>query len=120
MQLASRLAATIVLGSLAAACATPERLQARLDCAREWEMLIPPRYQPVFATGHRRATVPDGTSSCTTRGDTRSCRQGTRTEWVPYTEVLTVDVNAGARNLRIARCTDTRCLDAYGNAECAE
>ena len=118
MQHASRLAALVVLCGLAAGCATPQHMQARLECAQEWEILIPPRYQQVMTTGQRRAKVPDGTTSCTTRGDTRSCRQGMRSDWVPYTDVATVDVNARARNLRIAQCAHARCLEAYGNSDC--
>lgn len=118
MHHAVRFAAVILLGALAAGCATPEYQQAQQACHREWLSKIPPDYRQVLVTRERRTEVPDGTETCTTAGGTRRCEKGMRTEWVPYTAVDTVDANAQQRGYRIQECARARCLRIYGNPDC--
>lgn len=118
MRDAVRMAVAIVLGGLAAGCATPEYYQAEQVCTTEWEIKIPPQYQQVLVNRTRGIKVPDGTSTCTTTGNTTTCRQGMRTEWIPYTEVQTVDANQRERDLRVAQCAQARCTERYGNPDC--
>lgn len=113
-----RIATVTALGCLAAACGTPEYHQARQICFQEWSARIPPAYQQVFVNRERAVRVPNGKSTCTTNGNTTHCKEGTRTEWVPYTAVETIDVNEDERGLRVRQCASTRCLRSYGNPDC--
>lgn len=113
-----RIAVLLVTGGLAAGCATPEYHQARQVCSTEWEIKIPPQYQQVLVNRSRAIKVPDGTSKCTTSGNTTRCEQGMRTEWIPYVEAETVDLNQRERDLQIAQCTQSRCIERYGNPDC--
>ena len=118
MNHAMRWAALIVLGGVAAGCGTREYQQERRTCLQEWMIHIPPAYQQVFVNRQRAVQVPDGTSSCTKTGNTTSCSKGMRTEWIPYTAVETVDVNADERNVHVAQCAATLCVQFYGNPDC--
>jgi hypothetical protein len=112
------IASTVLLGSLLAACGTPEYYQNRQVCDREWSARIPPDYRQVLVNKTRRVEVPDGTETCTTIGYTTRCEKGMRTEWIPYTAVETQDANEPARDAKIRECTQARCLRIYGNADC--
>ena len=118
MRIAMRVALMCVRGGLAAGCATQEYYQAEQVCSTEWEIKIPPQYQQVLVNRTRAIKIPDGTSKCTTTGNTTTCKQGMRTEWIPYTEAQTVDLNQRERDQRIAQCTQARCTERYGNPDC--
>lgn len=111
-------ALAILASTLVAACGTPEYHQARQGCHQEWLAKIPPDYRQVLVNRERSIRVPDGTSSCTTTGNTTNCKQGMRTEWIPYTTAETVDANEHERDLRIDQCTRSRCIRTYGNPDC--
>lgn len=111
-------ALAILACGLVAACGTAEYHQAREACHREWLAKIPPDYRQVLVNRERSIRVPDGTSTCTTSGNTTKCKQGMRTEWIPYTAAETVDANEHQRDLRIDQCTHSRCIRAYGNPDC--
>ncbi len=111
-------AAVAAAGALAGGCGTPQYDQAQAACQQEWLARIPPDYRQVLVNRERRIEVPDGTSTCTTSGNTTRCKQGMRSEWIPYTAVETVDANEQQRDLRVRQCTQSRCLRAYGNPDC--
>lgn len=108
----------LLVTALAAGCATPEYLDAWQVCSREWAARIPADYRQVLVTRERGIKVPDGTETCKTTGNTTRCKQGMRTEWIPYTAVETVDVNAEQRDQRTRECTQARCAQIYGNPDC--
>ena len=112
------LVVVFALCGLLAACGTPEYQQTRQVCFQEWAAKIPPAYQQVLVNKERAVEVPDGTSSCTKTGNTTNCKQGMRREWIPYTAVETVDANEPERNRRILQCTQSQCIQDYGNPDC--
>lgn len=112
------IAVLLATAAFASGCATPEYLQAHQLCSQEWFAKIPPIYQQVLVNRSRRIQVPDGTSTCTTSGNTTKCKQGMRSDWVPYVEAQTVDINQDQRDLRIDQCAANRCIRSYGNSDC--
>jgi len=114
----TRLATVVVACCFMAACETPQYNQMQQGCAAEWGDRIPPDFQQILVNKTRSIQVPDGTSTCTTVGNTTSCKQGMRTEWIPYTVAETVDLNQTERSRQIKLCTRDRCARTYGNPDC--
>lgn len=107
---------------IVAGCATKEWRQANSVCAAKYKNEIPPNYQQITVNKTRAVQVPSGNVNCQTFGSgymrTTNCTQGTRTEYIPYTAVKTVDLNKGRRDAAIRSCTTSSCYQQYGNAAC--
>lgn len=107
---------------LASACATPEWQAANSKCAIRYNQEIPADYQQMMVERQRPVDVPDGSYTCTTRtkGNTQKthCEPGYRTSYEPYLALETVDINEDRRDVEIAHCTASMCLERYGNVDC--
>lgn len=105
-------------------CATPEYRAEKSACEAEWINRIPPEFQQMTVQKTKAIQVPNGNVSCHSysygmSGMTNtSCTQGTRTEYVPYTAVETVDVRKALRDEQIRMCTTSSCYRNYGNSSC--
>lgn len=112
----------LILGLVVAGCATPEWRRANSICTAQYNDEIPPKYRQVVVKKSKAIDVPDGNITCKTVGTgssaTTNCTQGTRVEYVPYTDVETVDLNENRRDAAIQRCTEAACFQQYGNAAC--
>ena len=109
-------------GLLLASCSTTEFREEKGICTATWMKKIPPRYeQEMYNQTHTRQ-VPTGQTSCITTGYGYSaytnCTQIMRTEYYTTPAVRTVDRNASRRDARISSCTQQKCNQKYGNAEC--
>lgn len=106
----------------AGGCATEQWMQVRSSCSEKYLTEIPVDYQQITVQKTRAVRVPSGTTTCNTsdrgRSSTTTCTEGTRTEYVPYTAIDTVDRNKARRDQAINNCTDSTCYQRYGNADC--
>lgn len=97
-------------------------MQARSICAEKYLAEIPADYQDVMVQKSRAVRVPNGSVTCNStdrgRSTTTTCTEGTRTEYVPYTAVETIDRNKVRRDRAIENCTTAACYQRYGNADC--
>jgi hypothetical protein len=114
------LAATIASSLASCSFSTAEWDAANQSCAAEWRGKIPAKWHQYTYQGTKYIDVPDGKITCRTSlsRDTPECTQGTKSISIPYTELMTVDLNAGRRNREIAQCTTLQCTNSYGNPEC--
>lgn len=105
-----------------AGCATPEWRQANGLCQARYDSEIPPNYVQRLVQRSKPIQVADGRVRCSTSGSGRSsrttCIQGTRTEYIPYADVETVDLNEPYRDRLVRGCTVTACVQSYGNVDC--
>ncbi len=118
-----RLPLTIALASLLlAACATPEYLGAKNECAPQAYQQYPVVNVAQLVTRTRPVQVPTGETQCTTVQQgavTQSnCKQVMRTEYRPYQETAIVDVNENGRNAMMNACASQLCMARFGNADC--
>ena len=114
------LAATIASSLASCSFSTAEWRAANQSCAAEWKAKIPGNWQDRVVQRTKHVDVPDGNITCRTglSRDTPECTQGTTSISIPYTEVISVDLNAGRRNREIAQCTAIQCTNSYGNPDC--
>ena len=121
-----RLQATIMLAAMitssltSCSFSTAEWDAANQSCAAEWQGKIAANWHQYTYQGTKYIDVPDGKIACRTSlsRDTPEGTQGTTSISIPYTELRTVDLNAGRRNREIAQCTARQCTSRYGNPEC--
>ena len=110
------------LGLLLASCSTPEFRTEESICTATWMQKIPPSFEQEMYNQTLSRQVPTGQTSCTTTGDGNSevtnCTQIMRTENYTAPAVRTVDINESRRNAQISLCTQQKCIQTYGNAEC--
>lgn len=118
-----RVVVLVVMCLVATGCASKEWRQANGVCTASFNQKIPPNYVQRSVQRTRAVTVPNGRVSCYSSGYgyavTTNCTEGTRTEYVPYTAVITVDLNKPQRDAEINNCTTNSCFQQYGNAKCA-
>ena len=125
------LALTGLFLGVVSGCSTQEYRNAHNLCERRWLVELPPEYITRPVNRIRYVEVPDGTQVCTReivhdKSDSQKevlqsreeCRQGTRTEEVPYVAVETLDKNALRRETLIFDCVSDACLHSHGNTEC--
>lgn len=108
----------LILPLLVSACATAEYRQEANICQALWLRTIPPSYHDKLVEQYRAVQRPTGRSVCITRGNRTVCEEKMRTEYVPYTAVVTVDRYKGERDAEISNCTLQACVARMGNAEC--
>jgi hypothetical protein len=111
-----------VCGILVSSCGTPEFQSERSTCTAIWQQKIPPDLVQRLVNLTRAIQVPTGQTHCTTYGSGAyiytDCTQIMRTEYIPYTEIRTVDLNSSRRDSKIVQCTASACSKKYGNSEC--
>lgn len=101
-----------------AACATPQYRAEKAVCRGEWLQKLPPDYQPRAVQRSRLVSRPTGEVTCTKILYSYNCTQLTELVDVPYTEIVTVDMNEDRRDAGIRVCTRARCIERYGNNAC--
>lgn len=107
------IAAVVISG-----CTTPEWRAENAACTHRMLNEIPPSYKEVIVNREKAIRIPDGNIRCTGEGKNLRCDQGTRTEYIPYTSLETVDMNGHRRSLEIEKCTANACFKAFGNPDC--
>lgn len=112
-----RAAAAIFTLSLAA-CASPQWREENNRCSNQFLFEIPANIQTVPQTRSYPIEVPTGQVNCTTFGNQTTCTQVRRTEWVPRTEWVQIDLNAPRRQALIDACVAEACMRRMGNREC--
>lgn len=101
------------------ACGTPEQQQTRALCTAEWMEKIPPKTELRLVTNRYYELVPTGKSICVTEGNTTTCQDEMKRDWIERQEIEEVDLNGPERAAQIKACTLKQCLANYGNAECS-
>lgn len=103
-------------------CSTTEYRQERGVCQSIWMKKIPPRYEQEMYNRSMSRQVPTGRTNCITNGFGNyaytTCNDIMRTEYYTVPSVRTVDRNQSRRDTKIAACTQNKCIQKYGNAEC--
>jgi hypothetical protein len=114
------IAAVITSSLTACSFTTAEWDAANQACKTQWYAKIPAKWHQYTSEGTKHVNVPDGNITCRTSlsRETPECTQGTKSISIPYTELHTIDLNAGRRNGHIAQCTARQCTNRYGNPEC--
>ncbi len=104
------------------ACATPEYRSAQSECQPQALAQFPVVQVPSLVTMHRVIQVPTGQSHCTTtqQGQVAHtvCNPVTRSEFIPYQQMVMTDANEAARDAVIQSCANQLCLQRYGNPDC--
>ena len=114
-------------------CATPEYRSALQSCEFTKLKQFPPKFELKTVNRVRYETVPDGTRTCSKYKIKMPCsgkycvqkykikthcKDGTRQISVPYTEVISIDVNKNLRDRTSEICAKNSCVKTYGNTEC--
>jgi len=103
-------------------CGTPQYKAANKECRATSLSMYPPDIIQKQVNRTRYETVPDGNVNCYTTGTGyyahTSCSQGTRTISIPYTAIISVDLNKDKRQTETSRCTESLCVSRYGNTDC--
>ena len=110
------------VGLFLSSCSTTEFREQKGICTATWMKKIPPRYVKETYNKRMSREVPTGKIKCesdTIFGTTYTdCEQVTRREYYTVPAVRTVDRNASRRDAQISSCTQQKCNQKYGNAEC--
>ena len=109
-----------ILGALLllASCGTPEFRAEQSMCQATWAQKIPPRLERELYNQTRTRQVPTGRTVCQTVGTKTICDQIMRTQTYTVPAVRTVDRNKPRRDVQIRACTQSRCVQKFGNADC--
>ena len=113
-----RLTCFTVFASLLASCVTQEFVENKSQCEAIWLNKMPPKYRENIYNSIRTRQVPTGTTNCYQTLSGVTCNQVMRTEIYTVPAVQTIDVFKAGRDARIAACTQRKCIERYGNAEC--
>lgn len=103
---------------LMSSCSTPEFREEKAICTTTWMSKLPPKYEQELYNEPRTREVPTGQTNCAKNGNSMTCIDVMRTEYYTVPVVRTVDRNKAERDARISVCTQNRCLETFGNAEC--
>ena len=117
-----RVVILIALILLVSGCGTAEWHQVSNECWDEAYVAVPKNIQQRVVQRTKQIKVPSG-SSCSSYADgfgyiNTKCRQLYTFDYIPYTEVQNVDVNASQRITWQTQCTTSRCISRYGNSGC--
>ena len=96
---------------------TKEYMAERSKCNDLAYSEYPQKMEQRIEQRYKSIQVPSGTNCSTYNGYT-TCNNTYRTETIPYTEVVNVDLNKGARQAWARECARNSCYDLYGNADC--
>ena len=109
----------VIIFFLVSGCSTPEYRAQRDACSGEGYANYPVKMEQRVREGTKEITVADG-SDCNTSvyNGKVICKTRYKTEYIPYTYVVNVDVNKSARNSLIRECAKSNCLSIYGNTKC--
>lgn len=113
-----RLMCATLFASLVASCATEEFVETKGQCEATWLSKMPPKYKEKMYDSMRSRQVPTGTTNCYQTMSGVTCNQVMRTEFYTVPAVRTIDIFKDGRDARIAACTQQKCIERYGNAEC--
>ena len=109
----------VLVGAGLAACGTPEQRQERALCTAQWMEKIPPKTELRLVKNRYHELVPTGKSVCVTKGNTTTCQDEMKRDWVERQEIEEIDLNGPERNAQIKACTVKQCQSKFGNAECS-
>ena len=99
-------------------CATPEYRAERNTCKSIWMSKIPPEFVQEQYNKRQSRQVPSGEVSCYTIGYSTQCTERMKTEYYTTLAVRTVDRNEKYRDTEIKNCTQSKCLQKFGNINC--
>jgi len=110
---------TLILAVLVlSGCSSAELRQERDICESTWMSKIPPLYEQEMYNKSQQRQVPTGYSTCSSYGYSIYCNDDMRTEYYTVPAVRTVDRNRTLRDAEIKYCTQSKCIQKFGNAKC--
>jgi hypothetical protein len=99
-------------------CATPEYRAERNTCKSIWMSKIPPDFVQEQYNKEQSRQVSSGNVTCHTIRRSTICNEQMKTEYYTTLAVRTVDRNEGQRDAEIKNCTQSICLQKFGNINC--
>jgi hypothetical protein len=117
-----RLTTVVILAATLTGCASQQWREENARCSNRFIAEIPQNIQIIPRTYTRPVQVPTGAMNCNTirnsMGSNTSCTPVTRLEWVPYTTLEPVDLNAPLRQAAVSSCVAQACTERMGNRDC--
>lgn len=104
----------LVLLSTVYGCSSADYYRISNICEKESKTAVPPRLEEKIVEGTKTIKVLDDID-CDYYGN---CRKIYKSERIPYTRKITIDLNEDKRKQWVSECIPKRCENVVGNTDC--